>query len=182
MNSRINYILGVLLVLAIGLSVFAAPLQAQDDLSQAEQNIELARRAINEVFNGGAGLTEETVAEIFAPFFPFHGGDRFGNVTNVGTSGTTTWFSDGVLDTWPDFQVQIEHIFAEGDLVIVHTTQRGTFEGYINQQNRILPGTALEPDGEQHEWEFVYMFRFEDGKIVEQWDFWNTEMIAAVAP
>jgi predicted SnoaL-like aldol condensation-catalyzing enzyme len=53
----------------------------------------------------------------------------------------------------PDHQVTIQHILADGDLVSVFTSNKGTFTNYKRQ--------AV--------WESFDLWRLKDGKIVESW-------------
>ncbi len=179
MNNK-TYILGTLFLLVV-FSISVVALSAQDDVSEEEQNIELVQRLIEAVFNRGDEATLDEFSEIYAPFFRLHGRNIGGSVSTYSPLISQRAYRL-FLRPYPDYEVQIENILAEGDLVVVHITISGTFEGYINPQNLFAPGTAFDGHGELATWEYMYIFRCEDGKIVEQWDFWNTEMYAAHAP
>ncbi len=56
----------------------------------------------------------------------------------------------GFYAAFPDLQVEIKHLWADGDYVIAHSLYRFTPEG---------PGTAI-----------VDIFRIQDGKVDEHWD------------
>jgi predicted ester cyclase len=53
-----------------------------------------------------------------------------------------------------------EEAIAEGDLVVLRLTVRGTHQG---------PFMGLEPTGVAATWPGIDIMRFEDGRIVERW-------------
>jgi len=179
MKRSSRLIMAAMFIVAVAL-ILPFLLAAQDDMSSEEQNIEVAMQAI-ELWNNAGDVTVEEANEVFA--FPVlrHGGLASGSEVNFGAASFTSLLNETVTFIWPDFEIQIENILADGDLVVVHTELSGTFEGLIGDDNIIRPGEFLEPDGLKHTWEFVFMYRFEDGKIVEEWWFWNTEYFAALS-
>lgn len=64
----------------------------------------------------------------------------------------------------PDMQMAINHIVAEGDLVVVHLTVWGT-----NTQ----PGMGLPATGKPFKTSGMALFRFKAGKISEEWNAWS---------
>jgi steroid delta-isomerase-like uncharacterized protein len=64
----------------------------------------------------------------------------------------------------PDMQFAINHIVAEGDLVVVHWTVSGT-----NTQ----PGMGLPATGKPVKTSGMTLFRFKAGKISEEWNAWS---------
>ena len=66
---------------------------------------------------------------------------------------------------FPDMQVTIASIAAEGDIVFVHYTLRGTYKVPLSIHDA-LPSGVLET------WDGIFIFRIEDGKIVEEWWYW----------
>lgn len=64
----------------------------------------------------------------------------------------------------PDMQFAVNHIVAEGDLVVVHWTVRGT-----NTQ----PGMGLPATGKPVKVSGMTLFRFKAGKISEEWNAWS---------
>jgi len=64
----------------------------------------------------------------------------------------------------PDMQFAINHMLAEGDLVVVHWTVWGT-----NTQ----PGMGLPATGKPIKISGMTLVRFKAGKISEEWNAWN---------
>jgi steroid delta-isomerase-like uncharacterized protein len=64
----------------------------------------------------------------------------------------------------PDMQIAVNHMVAEGDLVVVHWTVRGT-----NTQ----PGMGLPATGKPVNVSGMTLFRFRAGKISEEWNAWS---------
>ena len=65
---------------------------------------------------------------------------------------------------FPDIHITIEDEIAEGDKVLSRWTLRGTHKGEF-------AGTA--PTGKHVTVTAMTLFRFEAGKIVEGWDYWD---------
>ncbi len=63
-------------------------------------------------------------------------------------------------NAFPDLEITIDELIAEGDTVALRSTQRGTHEGEF---------MGIEPTGKQIEVENMVFARFEDGKVVERW-------------
>jgi predicted ester cyclase len=61
---------------------------------------------------------------------------------------------------FPDLRWTIETMIAEGDLVAVHYTGRGTHQGDL---------MGIPPTGKQATASAVLILQIEDGKIVEDW-------------
>jgi predicted ester cyclase len=68
----------------------------------------------------------------------------------------------GLVTAFPDLQVQVQWVVAEGDMVVVFHDVRGTQQGpWLFVQ---------EPTGRHVETSFMLAFRFDgDGQIVDQW-------------
>ena len=64
----------------------------------------------------------------------------------------------------PDMQFAVNHMVAEGDLVVVHWTVWGT-----NTQ----PGMGLPATGKPIKVSGMTLFRFKEGKISEEWNAWS---------
>jgi steroid delta-isomerase-like uncharacterized protein len=64
----------------------------------------------------------------------------------------------------PDMQFAVNHIVADGDLVMVHWTVRGT-----NTQ----PGMGLPATGKPIKTSGMTLFHFKAGKISEEWSAWS---------
>lgn len=69
-------------------------------------------------------------------------------------------FLDGHFEAFPDYSGTTEATVADGDLVTVRYTARGTHTGEYK---------GLEPTGHQAEWTGISIYRVEDGEIAEVW-------------
>jgi steroid delta-isomerase-like uncharacterized protein len=61
---------------------------------------------------------------------------------------------------FPDLTITINHVVAEGDLVMAHTTESGTMKGDF---------AGMPASGKHATFDAVHISRIEDGKIVEHW-------------
>src|SRR5215212_12231069 len=78
------------------------------------------------------------------------------------TGGTEAWASDRSQD-YPDLQVTIEQVIAEGDMVTSYQRYTGTQQGDVEDEQGV-PATGLTT-----EWVSTGFFRIECGKIAEVW-------------
>ena len=93
--------------------------------------------------------------ELFAADFVDHNPA----VLNHDLDGTKQLFSM-YLDAFPDVQVTVEDLIAEGDRVAARFTARGTHKG---------PFMELRPTGKPITLTAIDILRIADGKIVEHW-------------
>jgi steroid delta-isomerase-like uncharacterized protein len=63
---------------------------------------------------------------------------------------------------FPDLNVTVEEVIAEGDKAVTRWTVRGTHQGEIEEFG--------PPTGKQVELKGLTMHRIEGGKIVEEWE------------
>ena len=68
------------------------------------------------------------------------------------------------LSTFPDQQVRLDNMIAEGDFVAIRATYLGTQTGQMGN----LPATGKSVDGP-----FIAFFRIDSGKIAELWVEWD---------
>ena len=117
-----------------------------------EQNKRIARRIPEELATGGdLDLIEELYAVDAVEHDPF--GDHSGR-TAIRKS------MEGLLVAFPDFSATVEEIIAEGDLVAMRVTLRGTHEGEF---------LGAEPTGRKFEVGNTVFTRLEDGIVAERW-------------
>lgn len=116
-----------------------------------EENKEIARRAVEE-FNK---QNLDVVDEVFAK-----------DVIDHSPTGETTGH-DGPKEglemlyaAFPDLEITIDELIAEGDTVAIRSTHRGTHKGKFMD---------IEPTGRRVEIENMVFAHFEDGKVVERW-------------
>jgi predicted ester cyclase len=82
----------------------------------------------------------------------------------VGPQGFESGLFDTLTAAFPDVQVELDGVIAEGKDVVVRWTAVGT------NQNSLLGMVAT---GQKVSFSGMTWLRFVDGKIVEGWDRWN---------
>jgi steroid delta-isomerase-like uncharacterized protein len=118
-----------------------------------EANRELIRRIFEEVWNG---RSEEVLVDV-----PDHTVFHYRNVTlETGRDGLRELVAEW-RSAFPDLEFTINSLVAEGDVVAVHLTYRGTHLG---------PWRGLEPTGRRIEVGEMMFFRFESGVLAEMWE------------
>ncbi|WP_133511002.1 ester cyclase [Candidatus Thiosymbion oneisti] len=120
-----------------------------------EDNKELVRRCVQEVWNGGR---EEVIGELIHPNFRRHH-PRNSDFDTYGQDGCTAWVNR-VRSALPDLHLAVEHLFAEGDRVVLHLLGTGTQRGPLYGVS--ASGTALR-------FTVTGVVRVAEGKIAEGW-------------
>jgi steroid delta-isomerase-like uncharacterized protein len=119
-----------------------------------DENKALARRAWDEIFNQRNLDFFDAVSVADAiwhePEREYQGTEELKQV------------SAGFLEAFPDLNVTVEDVLAEGEQVAVRWTQRGTHQG---EMERLGP-----PTGRSFELEGITIHRFEGDKIAETWE------------
>jgi steroid delta-isomerase-like uncharacterized protein len=128
-----------------------------------EANKAVVRRYLEELVSGGnTGLAEE----LFAPDYVNH---TAGSGINSGREGMAR--SIAALKTaFPDWQVAIESMVAEGDQVVDRFRISATHTGSVN---------GIPPSGNRIDALGIHMWRLADGKLTEGW--YLTDALPAVA-
>lgn len=119
------------------------------DLQQ--RNKEIAKRVFLEIFNQGKF---EVANEIYAPDFVNHGVRQ-----DVGLKEDQE-AARGWKQAFPDLVMSVDQEIAEGDLVTVLWSGRGTNTG---------TGNGLPATGKKLEGRGITIWRIVDGKIREEW-------------
>jgi predicted ester cyclase len=120
-----------------------------------EENKALVRWYLEELYRDNLGVLDEVLGpEYFTP--------EAGSSTTMGARYKTNF--SAFRRAFPDAQLRIEAIIAEGDLVALHCTIRGTHLGEYR---------GLAPTGKQAEWEATVFRRVRDGKIVDDFGTWD---------
>lgn len=122
------------------------------------ENREAMRRIFDEVI-GGKRL--ELADELYGDEHELHPDVGIGR----GAEGMKRAFA-GLHEEFPDVRVEIEDIVAEGDVVAVRVTFRGTHAA----------------SGEPTTWPEMVFTRFADGKAVESWEVTDTGRSPAAPP
>jgi len=136
------------LILVSAFIAFALPTSA---IAGPAENKTVASRVILEKMGQGRF---DIQPEIYGPGFVAHGFGRDFTLAEDEASGKQ------LRAAFPDLQVKLDRIIAEGDLVSLHWSAKGTNTVATGP----FPGTgkAVAVDG-------MSFFRFADGKIVEEW-------------
>jgi len=147
---------------------------SEQDPAILEQNIDIGRRVVEELWGGG-NATGDNVRDLYAGSTRLHGFSNSSGFT-FSQGDYLTFFTSGLQRIWPDLEVILRHISATEDTVTVHFTAHGTFDAAI-PRSFIDPTGVIQPTHEEGTWDFVIIARIEDDKIVEEWWFWNRELI-----
>jgi predicted ester cyclase len=143
-----------------------------------EINADIARRVIEEVWNDG---NPTRASQLYAPLFHWQSGA--GRITN--SYRPEEWVSapdsqlQAIRHSFPDLQIMIEKIVVTGDTAAVCYSGRGTFKEALNV-TRLGGSSYVAPTGKEEYWDGVFMYRFEDGKIVDEWWYWDTDFEAII--
>ncbi|WP_336360737.1 ester cyclase [Haladaptatus sp. ZSTT2] len=117
-----------------------------------EKNKQIARRFPEEIATEGniALIDEYCAADIIdhSPFGDVEGRDAVKKQI------------EELRTAWADFSATVEEVIAEGDMVAMRVTLRGTHEGAF---------MGLEPTGKRFEVQNMVFTRIKDGKIAERW-------------
>ena len=139
----------------------SAGVQATVPTTKEERNKAVALRVFEEIFNQGKFSVAD---EIYAPDFKNHGLDLDGHDRFADLRTDQNAVHDE-KKAFPDLKMTVNKMVAEGDLVAVHWTFRGTHThgGYAG-----LPatGTKVLMTG-------ITIWRIVDGKIKDEWSSFN---------
>ncbi len=120
----------------------------------AEHNKVIARR-FYELYNQGDWDSEESDQIIAADFIAHYAG-----LPEPLNRDAYKEYGCAFLLAFPDCELTIENMIAEGDKVAVRLTFRGTHMGELN---------GIQPTGKQVTLTQISILRVADGKAVEQW-------------
>jgi steroid delta-isomerase-like uncharacterized protein len=118
----------------------------------AEENKALARRAWETVADN-----PDVLDEVYAPDVVWHEPDQ-----EIRGLEQAKQFVSTYETAFPDMNVTVEDVIAEGDKVVTRVTLRGTHQGETQEFG--------PPTGRQVELKGITISRIEGGKIVEDWD------------
>ena len=136
-----------------GAGVDATPADCR--VTTPEENAALVERVYDEVWNG---RDLDILDDLYAPDHVLHTANRH---TVVGDDGERAVVA-ALLREWPDYQVPIDAIVAEGDLVAVRYTGTGTEEGASERFGVSADGRQITVDG-------MAIYRVACGRIAETW-------------
>lgn len=154
------------------------PTLPQDHDPTEEGNKALVRRMLDELWGTTERPTNEQLLEFYAPTF-----DVWPEVSSRGSWTPEEWeqqFFFTYHAVFPERELTIEHITATGDTVMVHFTFEGTFVNRgLTTYLTGISGTN-PPTSEDIKWRGVFVYRVEDGKIVEERWYWNNTLADTV--
>jgi predicted ester cyclase len=128
--------------------------KSKDYFNVAEENKAVIRKFIDAYNNRNMDVFEELVApDYYDHLFQQKGRDKFKEMFTMAFEG------------FPDWYEAIQDIIAEGDKVWVWIKATGT---HTNEWD--LFGVSMPPTGNKVEMNMVFIWRLEDGKLVEGWE------------
>jgi steroid delta-isomerase-like uncharacterized protein len=127
--------------------------EAKGDLYMSEEIKEKVRRSWEIVNQRNPDLIEE----IYPPDFVWHEPDQ-----DIRGYEQAKQFVSSFFAAFPDINITIEDVIAEGDQAVSRYTIRGTHRGETEEFG--------PPTERQVELKGITIHRFEDGKIVEEWE------------
>ena len=119
-----------------------------------EQNKALARQLVEELLNRG---NMSAIDDLFAPDFVEH--EELPPEIPPGREAPKLLFTM-LRSAFPDFKATIEHLIAEGDMVVLHMTWTGTQKGEF---------MGVPPTGKSISIDVIDIIRIAEGQFVEHW-------------
>lgn len=127
---------------------------AQTVQSMEERNEEIIRRFVREIVNAGNyDVADDLFAEDYVRHDPTVPEEKRGP---EGFKETVEAFRSA----FPDVEMTLHEVFADGEYVAFRATEIGTHEGEF---------MGIEPTGRRVEMEGTVIHRLEDGKVAETW-------------
>ncbi len=121
----------------------------------SEENKALARRSWETVDN------PESFNEVYAPDVVWHNPDQ-----DIQGIEEAKQFMAMFQTAFPDMHATVEDVIAEGEQVVTRVTLRGTHQG---ETELFGPPTDRQVEGQG-----ITIHRIEGGKIVEEWNSWES--------
>ena len=130
-------------------------------------NMQTVRTVQNEVWNS-ENPDEAVLEHLFTDLYQAHEQDN----KMIEGRISSPWIAAAKLgrawrEAYPDMQVSIDQISADGDYVTILMTFTGTYSGTS------IDLGLTEPDNRVHQWDGSATFRIEDGKLAEHWVYWD---------
>jgi len=102
----------------------------------------------------------DALGECWVEDFVMHPPNYPGNPSEVSGLENLKKFAEKLLSAYPDAHYTLEDMIADGDKVAFRFTWRGTFKGEF---------LGKQPTGERVVHTGIAIYRFEGGKIIEDW-------------
>ena len=117
-----------------------------------EENKAIARRFIQVFGQGDLGIIDELASHSLSVYYPslpqaLKGSEAFKTLVKDFHSA------------FPDSNVDIEEVIAEGDRVVISWTSSGTHQGALGN---------IPPTGKKVKWTGITIYRIVDGKVIEE--------------
>ena len=138
------------------LVIFMAGCESQEKI-KLEEHKAYAQREIDEAYNKG---NLDVLDEHYATDFIYHIPPQ----PDIEGLEAYKKFVAGNRSGYPDIQITIEEIFAEGEIVAMRWTYRGTHTGDS-------PTLGIPPTGKKVTFTGCTVTHWMDGKIVEVWNY-----------
>ena len=141
----------------ISIAIVALAACGDDGVSSSEAANDANKSVVSnfiEEFKNSANM--DIVDELFSPEFVHHIPDPR---LPPGREGLKL-AGQAIVGGFPDVQVTVEDLLADGDKVIERTTAKATHTGEFN---------GIPPTGKPVVWTEIHIYRLENGKIVELW-------------
>ena len=123
--------------------------------SNLEQNKAMVMRYVNEI---QIGHSLETLESIFADDFVDHMASS-GGLFVGGMDGLKIGYA-AFLNAFPDLNVTVENLIAEGDKVVAYKTLTGTHQG---------PHLGIPATNKRVQYQIISIYGIKHGKIAEYW-------------
>ncbi|MET7338913.1 ester cyclase [Nonomuraea sp. NPDC005650] len=124
--------------------------------AQEARNKETYHRFHEAINSGDLGVISKAVDECIHPDGRFHAAEWTG-VTAV-QAQKRVW--EMLLRAFPDIQVTLEDLVAEGDKIVARQTVTGTNSGEYR---------GMPPTGKSVTYNEIFIARFADGQVIEVW-------------
>ena len=122
-----------------------------------EHNKTIVHRLLDQVYTQGkVAAIDELIAEAYVGHRPLPG-------QPPGRVGFH-YAMRQLRTAFPDHQVTIDDMIAEGDLVAIRVTARGTQQGLF---------LGISPSGKHAVWTGMLVLRIEDSKVTDIWNVWD---------
>jgi steroid delta-isomerase-like uncharacterized protein len=122
--------------------------------TSAEENRNLVRKAVEEIWNKG---NYDNIEEFVSPDFVVHSATPGMDIR--GPEGAKQYFTQ-LREAFPDIHFTIVEQIAEGDRVVTHWKAKGTHKGDFN---------GIPPTGRQFSITAIDIDRIVNGKVTECW-------------
>jgi predicted ester cyclase len=133
--------------------------------SMEQQNALAARRLAEEVFiNGNKTVTDELIKEGAT----WCAGAHPTYCAPMSNGFRRNW-EDSLQAAFPDLELQIERVLADGDTVWLEMRGRGTFTQELLDP---ISSEMLSPTNKVEQWSWLMVFTFEDGTITKERWYW----------